>query len=66
MKRGDSVQVLDHGLVRLVDYLGGDLAVSRSARVSYDAEGREEDKWLIKYLLMNGHSTPLESTCITF
>lgn len=66
MNRGDSVQVLDHGLVRLVDYMGGDLAVSRSARVSYDAEGREEDKGLIKYLLMNGHSTPFESTCITF
>ena len=66
MKRGDSVQVLDHGLIRLVDYMGGDLAISRNARVSYDAEPREEDKGLIKYLLMNGHNTPFESTCITF
>lgn len=66
MKRGDSVKILDHGLVRLIDYMGGDLAISRNARVSYDAEPREEDKGLIKYLLMNGHNTPFESTCITF
>lgn len=66
MERGDYVEVLDHGLVRLVDYMGGDLAISRNARVSYDAEAREEDKGLIKYLLMNGHNTPFESTCITF
>jgi len=66
MERGDSVKVLDHGLVRLVDYMGGDLAISRNARVSYDAEAREEDKGLIKYLMMNGHNTPFESTCITF
>ena len=66
MEIGDSVKVLDHGLVRLVDYMGGDLAISRNARVSYDAEAREEDKGLIKYLMMNGHNTPFESTCITF
>lgn len=66
MKRGDSVDVLDHGLVRLVDYMGGDLAISRNARVSYDAPPREEDAGLIKYLLMNGHNTPFESTCVTF
>lgn len=66
MKRGDSVQILDHGLLRLIDYMGGDLAISRNARVSYDAEPREEDRGLIKYLLMNGHNTPFESTCITF
>jgi len=46
--------------------MGGDLAISRNARVSYDAEPREEDRGLIKYLLMNGHNTPFESTCITF
>lgn len=63
---GDAVKVLDHGLVRLVDYMGGDLAISRNARVSYDATAREEDAGLIKYLLMNGHNTPFESTCICF
>ena len=66
MDRGDSVQILDHGLLRLIDYMGGELAISRNARVSYDAEPREEDRGLIKYLLMNGHNTPFESTCITF
>lgn len=58
-------KILDHGLIRLIDFMGGDLAISRSARVSYDAEAREEDESLIKYLLMNGHNTPFESTAIT-
>jgi len=66
MERGDSVKVLDHGLVRLIDYMGGDLAISRNARVSYDAPAREEDKGLIEYLMKNGHNTPFESTCVTF
>lgn len=59
-------RVLDHGIVRLVDHMGSDLSISRSARVSYDAEGRPEDTKLINYLLMNGHSTPFESCTVTF
>jgi len=60
------VDVLDHGLVRLVDHMGGDLAISRSARVSYDAPPRAEDTRLIQYLWENGHTTPFESTSLTF
>ena len=60
------IDVLDHGLVRLVDHMGGDLAISRSARVSYDAPPREEDSKLIRYLWSNGHTTPFESTTLTF
>ena len=59
-------EVLNHGFVRLVDHMGGDLAVSRSARVSYDAPPRAEDRGLIKYLWSNGHTTPFESTTFTF
>jgi len=62
----EEIRVLDHGHVRLIDSMGGDLATSRSARVSYDAPGREEDVGLINYLLSNGHNTPFESTCVTF
>lgn len=60
------IHVLDHGLVRLVDSMGSDLSISRSARVSYDAEGRPEDEKLIRYLLMNGHNTPFEAVTVTF
>jgi thymidylate synthase (FAD) len=35
-----SIKVLNHGLVRLVEHMGSDLSIVRSARVSYDAEWR--------------------------
>lgn len=60
------IKVLDHGLVRLVDHMGGDLSVSRAARVSYDAPPREEDKKLIHYLWKNKHTTPFEAVTLTF
>ncbi len=65
------IKVLDKGYVRLVDHMGSDLSVVRSARVSYDAEWRAgEDKGsddrLIKYLWKNHHSTPFESVQFTF
>jgi thymidylate synthase (FAD) len=49
--------VLDHGFVRLVDYLGGDARIVQAARVSY-GEGTKtvrEDRALIDYLLRNRH-----------
>lgn len=63
--------VLNHGFVRLVDHMGGDLSVTRSARVSYDAawragEDEGSDARLINYLWANGHSTPFESVTLTF
>ena len=58
--------VLDHGFVRLVDYMGSDLSVSRAARVSYDAPPREEDTKLINYLWKNKHTTPFEAVHFTF
>jgi len=58
--------VLDHGYVRLVDSMGGDLAISRAARVSYDAPPREEDEKLIRYLMENRHTTPFEAVVLTF
>ncbi len=61
-------QVLDHGFVRLVDYLGGDARIVQSARVSY-GEGTKtvrEDKTLIDYLLRNKHTSPFEQVILTF
>lgn len=65
------VNVLDHGFVRLVDSMGSDLSVVRSARVSYDADwraGEDEgsDVRLINYLIRNKHTSPLEAVQFTF
>lgn len=65
----DSQQtVLDHGFVRLVDYLGGDARIVQAARVSY-GEGTKtvrEDRALIDYLLRNKHTSPFEQVIFTF
>lgn len=62
------LEVLDHGFVRLVDYLGGDARVVQSARVSY-GEGTKtvrEDRALIDYLLRHRHTSPFEQVIFTF
>ena len=64
-------EVLNHGHVRLVDSLGSDLSIVRSARVSYDAawragEDEGKDAKLIDYLMRNRHTTPFESVVFTF
>ena len=64
----ESFPVLDHGFVRLVDYLGGDARIVQSARVSY-GEGTKtvrEDRALIDYLVRNRHTSPLEQVVFTF
>ena len=63
--------VLDHGFVRLVDHMGDDLSIVRSARVSYNAEWRTgedegKDEKLINYLIRNRHTSPLESVQFQF
>jgi len=65
------IKVLDHGFVRLVDHMGGDLSISRNARVSYNSEwcaGKDEgsDHKLINFLYKNGHNTPFEAVTLTF
>ena len=70
----NQINVLNGGSVRLVDHMGSDLAIVRSARVSYDAEWREaiegeidsKDVKLIKYLMKNKHTSPFESVVFTF
>ncbi len=64
----EGMPVLDRGFVRLVDFMGGDLAVVQSARVSYAAEskGEEADRKLINYLLKNDHMTPFEQSVFKF
>src|SRR6266576_2512171 len=54
--------VLDHGFVRVVDYMGDDAAVVQAARVSYGRGTRKvsEDQGLINYLMRHRHTTPFE------
>ena len=54
--------VLDHGFVRVVDYMGDDAAIVQAARVSYGRGTRKvsEDRGLIRYLMRHRHSTPFE------
>lgn len=54
--------VLDHGFVRVVDYMGDDGAIVQAARVSYGAGTRhvQNDEGLIRYLMRHWHSTPFE------
>src|SRR3546814_4034296 len=56
------IPVLDHGFVRVVDYMGDDGAVVQAARVSYGRGTRRvhEDAGLIRYLLRHRHTTPFE------
>lgn len=65
------IDVLDHGFVRLVDSMGSDLAVSRAARVSYDAawragEDEGSDRRLINRLWRDRHTSPFEAVEFQF
>src|SRR5215510_13737874 len=62
------IPVLDHGFVRVIDYMGDDGAVVQAARVSYGKGTRRisEDRGLINYLLRHRHTTPFEMCEIKF
>jgi thymidylate synthase (FAD) len=63
-----AVPVLDHGFVRVIDYMGDDAAIVQAARVSYGRGTRaaNEDRGLIRYLMRHRHSTPFEMCEIKF
>jgi thymidylate synthase (FAD) len=56
------IPVLDHGFVRVIDYMGDDGAIVQAARVSYGRGTRQvsEDAGLIRYLMRHRHTTPFE------
>ncbi|TGN68148.1 FAD-dependent thymidylate synthase [Paracoccus liaowanqingii] len=60
--------VLDHGLVRVVDYMGDDAAICQAARVSYGTGTKsvQNDEGLIRYLMRHWHSTPFEMCEVKF
>ncbi len=64
----EAFPVLDHGFVRVIDYMGDDSAVVQAARVSYGrgTKRTREDAGLIRYLMRNWHTTPFEMCEIKF
>jgi len=58
----EALPVLDHGFVRVVDYMGDDSSIVQAARVSYGKGTKKvsTDSGLIKYLMRHRHSTPFE------
>lgn len=64
----EPIPVLDHGFIRVVDYMGDDAAIVQAARVSYGKGTKQvnQDKGLINYLMRHWHSTPFEMCEIKF
>lgn len=58
----EPIEVLDHGFVRVIDYMGDDHAIVQSARVSYGKGTKKinQDRGLIRYLMRHWHTTPFE------
>lgn len=64
----EALPVLDHGFVRVIDYMGVDTSIVQAARVSYGKGTKRitEDAGLIKYLMRHRHTTPFEMCEIKF
>jgi thymidylate synthase (FAD) len=64
----EAFPVLDHGFVRVIDYMGDDAAIVQAARVSYGRGTKrvQEDAGLIRYLMRHRHTTPSEMCEIKF
>lgn len=62
------LSVLDHGFLRVIDYMGDDSAVVQAARVSYGKGTKKvnEDRGLIHYLMRHHHTTPFEMCSMKF
>ncbi len=60
--------ILDHGFLRLVDFMGDDVAIVQAARVSFGqgSKGEKMDRKLIDYLIANRHETPFEQAIFKY
>jgi thymidylate synthase (FAD) len=65
---GKEFKCLDHGFVRLIDYMGNDEAIVQAARVSYGKSTKktQKDRDLIRYLLRHQHTSPFEMVELKF
>jgi thymidylate synthase (FAD) len=65
----DTIQVLDHGFVRLDGAMADDLSVVNGARVSFarrKTEMDDADAGLIRFLMRDRHGTPFEHNAFRF
>lgn len=64
----ETIPVLDHGFIRVIDYMGDDTAIVQAARVSYGKGTKQisHDRGLIRYLMRHRHTTPFEMCEIKF
>lgn len=64
----EPIHLLDHGFVRLVDWMGDDSSIVHAARVSYQdgTKVKRSDAGLIDYLVRNRHTSPIEQVTFTF
>lgn len=61
------IDVLDHGFVKLIDYMGSDQRILQAARVStgsHPSKGEKQDRGLIRYLYKNKHTSPFEKVVL--
>lgn len=65
---GYAYPILDHGFIRVVDYMGDEPAIVQAARVSYGTGTKQalEDRGLLRYLMRHRHTTPFEMAEIKF
>jgi len=62
-------KVLDHGIVQIIDIMASDADIAKSARISYNKKpkkGGSTDEQLIRYLMRNSHSSPIETAVAKF
>ncbi len=64
----EPIKILDHGFIRVIDYMGNDSSIVQAARVSYGKGTKKisQDKVLINYLMRHKHTTPFEMCDIKF
>ncbi len=67
IEKGHEIKILDHGFLRVVDWMGTDERIAESARISYKSpsKGGEQDEKLIHYLWKNSHLSPFEQCNVT-
>lgn len=64
-----SLSVLDHGLVRLVDSMGDDLAIVNAAQASFDTESTsygDTERGILRFLMREEHGVPFEHAVLKF
>lgn len=64
----NKIDVLDHGYVELVDFMGSDERIVQAARVSTqtDTKGEKDNRRLIRYMMRNQHWSPFEQCEVVF